>query len=227
MTLSARLDETISATRLLDHDFYRAWVAGELTEDDMRGYARSYFAHVLAFPRYVSGVHSQCESLDERKALLDNLVDEESGDEHHPELWLRFAEGLGESRDAVENCRDAATEKLVDTFLGRIRSSYAEGLGALYAYESQIPEIAETKVGSLRESYGIADERTLAFFEVHAKADVYHSRALREQIDGLSPAQGELAEAAAAECAQGLWAFLSELERRRTAATVPAVPLPA
>ncbi len=217
MTLSARLDETISATRLLDHDFYRAWVAGELTEDDMRGYARSYFAHVLAFPRYVSGVHSQCENLDARKALLDNLVDEESGDEHHPELWLRFAEGLGESRKAVEDTRDAATRKLIDTFLGRIRSSYAEGLGALYAYESQIPEIAETKVSSLRDSYDITDERTLSFFKVHAKADVYHSCALRDQIDGLTPEQGELAEAAASECAQGLWEFLSELERRRTA----------
>ena len=217
MTLSARLDETISAKRLLDHAFYRAWVAGELTEDDMRGYAKSYFAHVLAFPRYVSGVHSQCEDLGARKALLDNLVDEEAGDEHHPELWLRFAEGLGESREAVEDTRDAATEKLIGTFLGRIRSSYAEGLGALYAYESQIPEIAETKVSSLRETYDITDERTLAFFKVHARADVYHSRTLREQIDGLTPQEGEQAEAAASECAQGLWNFLSELERRRTA----------
>ncbi|MCY3818274.1 MAG: CADD family putative folate metabolism protein [Gammaproteobacteria bacterium] len=227
MTLSARLDDTISRTRLLDHAYYRAWVAGELTEDDMRGYAKSYFAHVLAFPRYVSGVHSQCEDLDARRALLDNLVDEESGDEHHPELWLRFAEGLGESREAVEGCRDAATAKLIDTFLGRIRSSYAEGLGALYAYESQIPEIAETKVSSLSETYDITDERTLAFFKVHAKADVYHSRTLREQIDGLTTEQGEQAEAAASECARGLWEFLSELERRRTADEVQAVPLPA
>ena len=227
MTLSARLDETISATRLLDHAYYRAWVAGELTEDDMRGYARSYFAHVLAFPRYVSGVHSQCEDLDARRALLDNLVDEESGDEHHPELWLRFAEGLGESREAVQGCRDAATAKLIDTFLGRIRSSYAEGLGALYAYESQIPEIAETKVSSLSETYEITDERTLAFFKVHAKADVYHSRTLREQIDGLTTEQGEQADAAASECARGLWEFLGELERRRTANEVQAVPLPA
>lgn len=217
MTLSARLDKTISATRLLDHAYYRAWVAGELTEEDMRGYAKSYFAHVLAFPRYVSGVHTQCDDLDARRALLDNLVDEESGDEHHPELWLRFAEGMGASREAVENCRDAATEKLIDTFLGRIRGSYAEGLGALYAYESQIPEIAETKVSSLRESYDVSDERTLAFFKVHAKADVYHSRTLREQLDGLSPEDGELAEAATRECARGLWDFLSELERRRTA----------
>ena len=217
MALSARLDKTIAATRLLDHAFYRAWVAGELTEDDMRGYAKSYFAHVLAFPRYVSGVHTQCDDLVARKSLLDNLVDEEAGDEHHPELWLRFAEGLGESREAVEGCQDAATEKLIDTFLGRIRSSYAEGLGALYAYESQIPEIAETKVNSLRDTYAITDERTLAFFKVHAKADVYHSRTLRNQIDGLTPEQGEQAEAAASECAQGLWSFLSELERRRTA----------
>ena len=102
MTLSSRLDETIAAKRLLDHPFYTAWVAGELTDDDLRCYAKAYYPHVCAFPRYVSGIHTQCDDLSARKALLDNLVDEESGDEHHPELWLRFAEGLGESREVVQ-----------------------------------------------------------------------------------------------------------------------------
>ena len=27
--------------------------------------------------------------------LLDNLIDEEKGSENHPELWMRFAEGMG------------------------------------------------------------------------------------------------------------------------------------
>lgn len=215
MNLSNRIQQSIEPMRLLDHPFYQAWVAGELSPGDLRDYAKAYFAHVLAFPRYVSAVHSRCEDLQSRKQLLANLIDEEAGDDHHPELWLRFAEGLGERREAVESHRDAATSELVDKFLTRTTSSYAEGLGALYAYESQIPEVAVTKIESLRNTYGVTDERTLAFFNVHAEADVYHTRALTDQLDGLSEADGVRAQAAAQACAQGLWDFLSELDARR------------
>lgn len=215
MNLSNRIQQNIEPVRMLDHPFYQSWVAGELSHSDLQHYAKAYFAHVLAFPRYVSGVHSRCEDLESRRQLLANLIDEEAGEDHHPELWLRFAEGLGESRDSVVEHVDAATTELVDKFLGRTSSSYAEGLGALFAYESQIPEVANTKMESLKETYGVTNERTLEFFSVHAEADVYHTQALADQIDALSDEQGALAQEAARECAQGLWDFLSELDARR------------
>ena len=215
MNLSNQIRQNIEPVRLLDHPFYQAWVAGELSQTDLQNYAKAYFAHVLAFPRYVSGVHSQCEDLASRRQLLANLIDEEGGEEHHPELWLRFAEGLGTSRDAVEAHEDVATSDLVGKFLGRTSSSYAEGLGALYAYESQIPEVANTKIESLRNAYDVTDERTLSFFSVHAEADVFHTQALTDQLDGLSEEEGVLARQAAGECAQGLWDFLSVLDARR------------
>ena len=215
MNLSDRIQHNIEPIRLLDHPFYQAWVAGELSQSDLRHYAKAYFAHVLAFPRYVSGVHAQCEDFESRRQLLANLIDEEAGEEHHPELWLRFAEGLGESRDAVEAHEDDATAELVSKFLARTRSSYAEGLGALYAYESQIPDVAVTKIESLRNTYNVTDERTLAFFDVHAETDVFHTRAITDQLDGLSEEDAELAEQSAGECAQGLWDFLSVLDARR------------
>ncbi|GIS54804.1 hypothetical protein Ct9H90mP29_18460 [bacterium] len=34
--------------------------------------------------------------------LLDNLIDEERGSENHPELWMRFAEGMGNSRKVLK-----------------------------------------------------------------------------------------------------------------------------
>ena len=215
MTLSNRIESSIEPMRLLEHPFYQAWVAGELSRADLQHYARAYFAHVLAFPRYVSGVHSKCEDFEARRQLLANLIDEEAGEEHHPELWLRFAEGLGESRETVVRHEDAATSELVAKFLSRTGSSYAEGLGALFAYESQIPEVASTKIESLQGTYAVTDERTLAFFSVHAEADVYHTQALTEQLDGLSEEEGAKALEAASECARGLWDFLSVLESRR------------
>lgn len=42
--------------------------------------------------------------------------------------------------------------------------SYAKGLGALYAYESQVPEVAEVKIDGLVNHYGVRDENGLSFF---------------------------------------------------------------
>jgi pyrroloquinoline-quinone synthase len=46
--------------------------------------------------------------------LLDNLIEEEKGSENHPELWLRFAEGLGFDRDSVESSKMEHSESLVN-----------------------------------------------------------------------------------------------------------------
>ncbi len=35
--------------------------------------------------------------------ILANLMDEEAGNPHHPELWLEFAESLGLNRKEVAN----------------------------------------------------------------------------------------------------------------------------
>ena len=54
-----------------------------------------YYAHVSNFPIYISATHSRCDDIKVRQLLLENLNDEEKGEENHPELWMRFAEGLG------------------------------------------------------------------------------------------------------------------------------------
>ena len=80
---------------MLKHPFYQAWVNGGLELSAIKEYAAQYYHHVCAFPRYVSGIHSNCEDLYTRQQLLENLIDEERGEENHPELWKRFGEGVG------------------------------------------------------------------------------------------------------------------------------------
>ena len=60
--------------------------------------------------------------------------------------------------------------------------STAEGLAALYAYESQIPEVSKTKREGLEAFYGIVDEDATRFFSVHEKADVWHRQVEREAL---------------------------------------------
>jgi len=204
----------LESLHLLKHPFYQDWMAGKLTTACLQDYARQYFAHVDAFPRYLGAIHSQCTDATERRTLLENLNDEEglSHGQSHPELWLNFARGLGVERDQVLSAgRRAAIQKVVDTFFTYARSSYHEGLGALYAYEQQVPEIAESKIAGLKERYGISDPETLSFFEVHRVADVHHRKALKDILDHLPEEQKAEATQAAVHAATVLWDFLTDV----------------
>ena len=190
------VEAVIESKSLLKHPFYRAWQAGELTLENLRDYARQYYAHVAAFPRYVSAAHSGCEDLGTRQVLLENLIEEERGDDNHPELWLRFAEGVGASRESVKAAQPRAqTRDCVETFVDVTRNgSTHEALAALYAYESQIPAVSETKIQGLASFYGIKDERSQKFFSVHKDADVWHSQVEREAIVKLARTEEQKAE---------------------------------
>ena len=200
----------LSGKHLLKHKFYQAWSEGSLSVPTLQLYAQQYYHHVKAFPRYISATHSNCENIEARQFLLENLNDEEKGTEHHPELWLRFAEGMGTTRDQVKNALPLPeTQDLVDTFFSSCRKSYAEGLGTLFAYEHQIPEVATFKIEALQKHYGIEEgSSTLSFFEVHRQADVFHTQTIAQLLDGLTPAEKTLAEAAAHTATDRLWKFL-------------------
>jgi pyrroloquinoline-quinone synthase len=220
MTVSSRIDSKVAERAMLSHPFYQAWTEGRLPLDTLRVYARQYFHHVEAFPRAVSAVHSACPDRDGRRMLAENLAEEEgveAGKQDHASLWMMFACGLGESDAAVRDQQlNPETQGLIDTFRKLSRQSYAAGLGALYAYESQFPGVASAKIDGLIERYGIEDEETLRFFRVHEGADVEHSRVCRDLLDRLPEAEREEAVAAGEELAGALWNFLSGVERTAT-----------
>ena len=215
-TFLAELDAAVGRHAMLSHPFYQAWSEGRLDVDTLGQYARQYFAHVKAFPTYVSGVHSASDDLDLRRELLENLIEEERGDTNHPELWLRFAEGLGVDRDEVVGADLLDhTRASVDTFKRLTRSGdVLRGLAALYAYESQIPEVATTKKAGLKAFYGIEDARSTDFFTVHEGADVVHRQVERDALARLAVTEADqaVAIAAAEEAALALWSFLDGVQ---------------
>ena len=204
----ARLDALVAEKHLLKHPFYVLWNEGKLSREDLRQYAVSYYPQVANFPRYVSGVHASCEDPALRQELLENLIEEERGAENHPALWRRFAASLGAaSPDLASAPRTPEVAAAVEEFLASTGSgSVAEGLAALYAYESQIPEIAKTKREGLAAFYGISDAAATKFFTVHEEADVWHRHVEREALGRVaaSPADRERALAAAGRCLDAL-----------------------
>ena len=218
MKVSTAIDSRVAERAMLSHPFYQAWTEGRLPLDTLRDYARQYFHHVEAFPRAVSAVHSACDDREGRRMLAENLAEEEgleAGKQDHASLWLMFAYGLGEREEAVRSQRlNPETRALIDAFRKLSRQSYAAGLGALYAYESQFPGVAHAKIEGLIERYGISEESTLRFFRVHESADVEHSDVCRTLLDRLPEAQRGEAIAAGEELAGALWNFLSGVEAR-------------
>ena len=214
---SAAIDAAIAERAMLTHPFYQAWEEGALTKDALRAYARQYFHHVEAFPRAVSAVHANCPDAKGRRLLAENLAEEEGlgeGKNDHASLWLDFAAGLGADEAEVRAVSvNVETQSLIDTFRKLSRQSYASGLGALYAYESQLPAIAKTKIEGLVARYDVSEPRALKFFEVHEVADIEHSDVCRELLDALPEGERGEAHAAACELAEALRGFLSGMQR--------------
>ena len=222
-----QLDARIRKYDLLCHPFYQSWSAGTLTRDDLREYSQDYYHHVEAFPSYLAVFGLRLEDGELRRAVLANMCDEKgvegaSGKDSvpHSELWLDFAEGMGSSRnlewhnavpeirDLIHHFHEVATE-----------GTREEALAVFYAYESQVPRIAEEKERGLREMYG-ADDKTCGYFSLHRTADVYHANVWRNQLEKRVAEHPETAAAAldaAENAARSLWNALDGIEERRTA----------
>ena len=176
------VSEIIEQKSLLKHAFYQAWTMGKLSREDLAHYAKQYYQQESRFPRYVSAVHSNCPELKVRQVLLENLNHEESGPENHPELWLRFAEAVGASRESVrQGSGNSRTGSCVKVFEGLCQDkNWAKGLAALYAYEAQQPVVAKTKIEGLKKWYGVDGADALSFFKVHQEVDAWHSESEKQ-----------------------------------------------
>jgi pyrroloquinoline-quinone synthase len=201
-TLESRLRETLAAKSLLDHPFYKAWTAGTLPAGQLQEYARQYYHFEAAFPRLLSAIHSRTETPATRQLILENLWDEEHGPRNHVALWLEFAQAVGvpadEVRSALPNEQTTALTAHLETVCRE--APVAEALASLFAYEGQVPAVANQKIAGLRDLYGFRPEQ-YEFFTVHETADIAHSGAELAAIVWESRATTDDAIVAAANAA--------------------------
>ena len=213
-----QIDNDIAEKNLLKHPFYLAWARGELSKEALSDYARQYYHHVAAFPTYLSAVHAKCDDQPTRKQILQNLIDEEVGSPNHPELWKQFANTLGVND--VDVAKEPETKNLIETFRSVCgNESTADGLAALYAYESQIPAICESKIDGLKKHYGFSDPKGYEYFSVHIEADKEHSAAERKMLaETIDNQNAESVRASVNRVLDALWEMLSGVCRRHAIA---------
>lgn len=219
------LDARIAKFDLLCHPFYQAWSAGSLTREDLREYGQYYYPHVEAFPTYLAEFGIRLSDSDLRRAVLANMCEEKGAEDafgeprpSHAQLWLDFVEGM----DGVRSRRGQPLLPEMKNLMASFHNVASEGapeeaLAAFYAYESQVPRIAEAKEAGLRDLYG-ADEKTRGYFALHKTADVFHSNVWKQQLGKRvkdDPQAAERALNAAENAAQALWQTLDGIEAER------------
>jgi len=211
--LLEKLDAAIAEKNLLKHPFYQDWQAGKLTRESLQLYAQQYYKHVEAFPQHLRALAARAdESL--KPVVLENLAEEENPTRPHPKLWRDFAGALGVSEEELTSSDSLPGTKHVVEKFSEIcgERSVAEAVAALYAYESQVPEIATTKIDGLKKFYGITEPAGLTYFEVHEEADKEHRAAWRGWLE--TNANGNEAEIlnSANEALDALWGALSAVQ---------------
>jgi pyrroloquinoline-quinone synthase len=142
-------------TPVLEHPFYQAWEAGEVTREQLAAYAEAYQEFMDRVPEMWERV---LDGLGVENAAAEDVVEEERA---HADLWSEWAVELPEAEDAP---------RLNELFDGLAEMNASELAGAIHAYEVQQPEVAETKKKGLLEHYGFDEDQT-AFFDEHMDED--------------------------------------------------------
>jgi pyrroloquinoline-quinone synthase len=193
MSLIARLDETRRRRNILEHPFYTRWERGELSRDELSGYAAEYRHAVVA----LAGAAQVAADL----AGAEHAREERE----HVALWDQFADELDadlkrKPRAETQRCAAAWTST----------RDPLEALAILYAIEAGQPEVSSTKLRGLVEHYGFGESgEGTAYFRLHAERDHEHaadSRALLERH--ATPGDEDRLVNAAERALDGNWELL-------------------
>ncbi len=220
------LKQIVERKSLLQHPFYRLWLKGRLPKEALQQYSQQYFQLVDHLPRFVSTLHSRCNNEYTRKILLINLMEEELGENNggtsHTQLWMDFANEMGVTDEDIHSTvLLPETKQVIELIYAYCRKSLSEGSAALYAYESQVPQISEEKIGALQQHYQLSSPKALRFFEVHKTADIKHGNVWKHFAGQSTKPENE--EEAARNVANGLWKMFDAMYDAYVPADVKAM----
>lgn len=161
--------------------FMRALFMGELERERMKLWAKQLYLLTRTGPRFLSAIHSNCESFEAASWLVQNLYEEYgemSEGRDHPSLCRNFGRALGMSVEELEagpilDC----TRRFIDYAFEVTRTKhYVESLAAIgIALEGVSARGAPMVGAALRQHYGMA-EKEIEFFTAHCEMDIEHSQ---------------------------------------------------
>ena len=164
------------------HPFFADVERGAAPKPLDRAWVKQFYPWLACVPIAMAERFSNCPwdvKFDKyRRMVLDQLV-EEAGDPKgkepgHPELWLRFCEGLGVPRAEVHaGPLLPSTMVAIDDFLytNRLHPFYISAAGSS---EPPNVDLCARLLPSFRKHYEVPEDH-LEYYRLHVTADVEHS----------------------------------------------------
>ncbi len=217
--ICSRIQDVIDSARLLDHPYYLRWSKGDLTLEEIAGYAHQYRFFEEYLPNFLEKIIKQLPDCQAKSLLKQNLEDELGHPEPHLEMFDKFAVAVGCDLSTSPKVSQAM-ESLIEVY--ELAASYgpANALGALSYYEMQSAEIALSKAQGLRSEYGLSEDE-ITFWDNHATMEVDHADWTAKAIDDV--VFDDMITAAidfTQRASRAWWDFLDERESLQPALTV-------
>ncbi len=171
------------------HPFFRDLEAGKVPLPVVRHWATQFYPWLACVPLAMAKRFSNCSweaPFDPYRRLILDQLEEEAGKPDgstisHPELFLRFCEGLGLDRQQVMLSPPLpSTQLAMDNFL------YINGTEPFYisaAGSSEPPnvELCERLLPAMRKHYHVPDEK-LEYYRLHVEADTEHTKYVNKMV---------------------------------------------
>jgi pyrroloquinoline-quinone synthase len=205
-TILTQMQAASNSRNLLEHSFYKRWLAGELTADELADYAAQYYHVVKVLPSLLETAARQHPA--HRQALLAHAAEESA----HVRLWARFAEACGVSAESLQSI---APNQATQAMLGQCEKFANAGNAAAVAWalEVQTPAVSKEKIRGLAEHYGIDARSGGEYFALHEHLDIEHAAELEEILAERCSSTADDAQAAAFAASDGMWNLLTSVER--------------
>jgi len=179
-----------------DHPLMRRWVAGELSDAELRSFAAEHYHAVLALAEAAARAARVSDGL-----LGDQLRRYAVAQERAVELWLQFAAATGWGGSAWYFGEDPLQETVACAGAWCAESdSLADHLVIIWALESALAPLARAQGEALRATYGMPGQ-AVRYFDRHARRGAHDAALAQAGLTSLLPVTAPLALVCRAEFA--------------------------
>jgi pyrroloquinoline-quinone synthase len=204
--LIADLDQVLQQRHPRVHPIRQLLLSGRLTKEQLQWWVRNQFHEFRNIHRFFGVRYQKCPVPELRRMLLENMVEEEGEDlfggkyPSHPELWVRFAEGLGIPRDDIVNYEPLpGIRAALEMYVSLVQQSHwAVAIGTGLVFEGGGPKRMREERRALEKYYSWIPSEALDFFRAHEYHDEGHGNMVIDVIKRYcmtSQLQAEMREA--------------------------------
>lgn len=201
------------------HPFHRRMNDGELSRQQLRGWVANRFYYQVNLPRKDAAILANCPDRTVRRRWIQRILDHDGTAEGEGgiETWLRLAEGVGLTREEVQDERHLVpgVRFAVDAYLTFTRTrpwteAVASSLTELFA-----PDLMAERLAAFERWYPWIDRRALAYFRgrlTQAPRDSEHALEVVTEYCRTPEEQAAAVAALSFKC-DVLWSMLDAIDR--------------